>query len=232
MIAIRSLFLVGGILIGLAVLMAAGVGLLLVFLEEISNDGRDFSALGEESADNNESLAESGDVVISDQINNTESNSFWPFSFPFLQGDQENEGNGFSGQAAGWLFGISCVPVALSLTTRFINRKATLPSSMKGSLERFARANKKYLMPFHTYLGIMGMILGVFHLIFSSCSNPLPEWGLIIAGILVISGLMIKYRIAAKLFPRFVKRIYQFHSSLVVTGILVSVLLAGHILMD
>jgi hypothetical protein len=231
-IATKNLFLFGGILLALAILVATGIGLLLVFLEEISHGGREFSEAGEELRDIREDNAESGNGISSYRKLFKESNTLWPFSRPFFGEGQENAGNGFTGQAAGWLFGISCLPVAFCISTRFINRQAALPLPIKRPLEHFARANKKYFMPFHTYFGILGLILGIIHLIFSSCPNPLPEWGLIIAGLLVATGMLIKYRIAAKLFPRFVKRIYQFHASLVVTGILAVVLLAGHILMD
>jgi membrane protein YdbS with pleckstrin-like domain len=107
-----------------------------------------------------------------------------------------------------------------------------LQSRLKGSLEWFSRMNKKYLMPFHTYLTILALALAIVHLMFSSCPNPFPEWGLGIAGILVATGLLIKLRIAAKISPKLTKWVYQFHASLVVTGILVSVLLTGHLLMD
>jgi hypothetical protein len=232
MVATRVLFIFGGIILGLAILMASGVGLLPPILEEISNEGRANSELGEDIRDNNEDDAESGNGISKVQKIIKEHNSLWLFSIPFLRIGQENEGNGFTGQAAGWLFGISCLPVAFCVSMRLINRKSFLPAAMKGSLERFSRANKKYFMPFHTYLSLLGLIIGIVHFIFSTCPNPLPEWGLIMAGVLVATGLMIKYRIAAKLFPKFVKRIYQFHASLVVSGILIAILLAGHVIMD
>jgi hypothetical protein len=203
MTATKYLFLFGGILIGLVILMAAGIGVLVLLLDEIGDDG--------------EGIAKFTSLL----------------TFPnFLRGGQENEGNEFTGQTSGWLFGIACVPVIFCLTARLISRRVSLRPRLKSALEWFTRVNKKYFMPFHTYLSILALALAIVHLMFSSCPNPLPEWGLIGAGILVTTGLIIKLRIASKSFPKLVKYIYQFHASLVVSGILVSILLAGHVLMD
>jgi hypothetical protein len=232
MTAPRTSFLFFGILLGLVIFVMTGLGLVLVFLEETGIGERELSDASEELIDNREDLPGSGNKVVGGQKDFKGHSSLWPFSFPFFGSGQENEGNSFTGQAAGWLFGISSLPVAFCLSTRLINRQSFFPSIVKQSLGRFTPINKRILMPFHTYFGILGLIFGIFHLFFSSCPNPLPEWGLVIAGVLVLTGLMIKFRIAAKLFPRFVKKIYQFHVSLVVSGILIFVLLAGHILMD
>jgi hypothetical protein len=203
MTAWKCLLLFGGILIGLFILMAAGMGLLVLLLDEAGEDG----------------------------INIAELNYQLPFSFP-LRGGLENEGNEFTGQTSGWLFGIACLPVIFSLIARLISRRVSLHPRLKGLLEWFTSMNKKYFMPFHTYLSILALVVATVHLLISSCPNPLPEWGLIIAGILVATGLIIKLRIASKVSPKLLKGIYQFHASLVVTGILISVLLAGHVFMD
>jgi hypothetical protein len=203
MTAVKQFFLIGGILAGLLILTAAGMAVVFLFLDEASGDGEDLNEL----------------------------TSLSSFSFPLRWGE-ENQGNEFTGQTAGWLFGISCVPVVFNLTTRFIIRRIPLSSRLKAASEWLSRANRKYLMPFHTYLSILAFALAVIHLLLSNCPNPFPEWGLIGAGILVVTGLIIKLRLAVKISPKLVKWIYQFHTSLVVSGILVSILLAGHVLMD
>jgi hypothetical protein len=203
MTASKYLLLFGGILIGLFILMAAGMGLLVLLLDEVSEDREDIA----------------------------EFTSRLHFSFP-LRRDLENEGNEFTGQISGWLFGIASLPVVFCLTARFISRRISLRPRLKGLLEWFTGVNKKYFMPFHTYLSILALVVAIVHLLFSSCPNLLPELGLIIAGILVATGLAIKLRIIAKVSPKFVKRLYQFHASLVVSGILITVLISGHILMD
>ncbi len=201
MTAVKYLFLIGGIFLGLGFLMMAGIGLLL--LEQANENGEGFKALLP-------SLR---------------------FSFPF-GGGEVNEGNEFTGQTSGWLFGIACLPVVFHLATRFLCRRVPLLPGLKGLLERLGRVNKKFFMPFHTYLSILALFVATVHLLFSSCPNPLPEWGLIIAGILVATGLIIKLRFVQKISPKLVKWVYQFHASLVVSGILGFVLLAGHVLMD
>jgi hypothetical protein len=230
MVATKTLFLMGGIFIGFILLMVIGIGLLVFLVEEISNDGKHIAEFDDESRDNGADIGES-EVVGGLRTALQKVKSLWPYPFS-IQAAQENEGNELTGQATGWLFGIACVPVVFCLSTGFINRQTFIPSRLKGSLRWFTRTNKKYLMPFHTYLSILAMILGVVHLIFSSCPNPLPEWGLFIAGILVTTGLLIKLRFAAKLFPKAIKYLYKFHASLVVSGILALILIAGHTLMD
>jgi hypothetical protein len=197
--ATKLVLVFGGILVGLALLMAAGVGFLILLLDEAGEDGRDITGL-------------SSLLSLS---------SSW-------RGGQENDGNEFTGQISGWLFGIACVPVAFSLTARLVGRRVALRPGVKGLHEWSTRVNRRYLMPFHTYLSIPALALAIFHLELSSCPNPLPEWGLILAGILVATGVIVKLRIV----PRLAKRIYQFHSSLVVSAMLVGVLLAGHVIMD
>ena len=203
MTASKYLLLFGGILIGLVILIAAGMGLLVLLLDEAGEN----------------------------EITIAEFNSQLPFSF-LGRGNQENEGNEFTGQTSGWLFGIACLPVVFSLTDRLVSRRVSLRPRLKGLLEWCTRVNKKYFMPFHTYLSILALVVATAHLLFSSCLNPLPELGLIIAGILVATGLIIKLRIASKVSPKLLKGIYKFHASVVVSGILVSVLLAGHVFMD
>jgi hypothetical protein len=227
----KTILLIGGIVIGLGLLVAVGVGLLVFLIEEIGNNGRESSGLSDEAIDQREALAESGEEGIGTDKGTTAAPSRNPLTFPLGAG-LENEGNGFTGQVSGWLFGIACIPVVFCLGTRFIKCRVSAQSSLKRTLDQLACANKKYLMPFHTYLSILALALGVIHLMLSSCPNPFPEWGLILSGILVLTGAIIKYRVAAKVSPKFVKIIYQFHASLVVSGILASILFTGHILMD
>jgi hypothetical protein len=141
----------------------------------------------------------------------------------------ENEGNGFTGQASAWIFGAANLPVGINLIAKGITRNVPLRADIKSAIERLNLVLKKYLMPFHTYLSILALALGVFHLFLSSCPNPFPELGLILMGILVGSGVIIKLKIA----PKFLRKtIYQFHASLVISGVLLAVLFVGHVIMD
>jgi hypothetical protein len=200
----KVILIIGAVLLGLGFMLVVGLGLLVFLLDEASED-REF-------------LAELGSLL--------------PFSFSNRAGIQANEGDEFTGQFSGWLFGIGSLPVILCLVARFVGRRVSQRSGLKNVLAWFNRLNNKLFMPFHTYLSLLAFGLALLHFLSSSCPNPFPEWGLLIAGILVISGLLIKLRIASKVFPKSVKFIYRFHASLLVSGILVAVLLAGHTLMD
>jgi hypothetical protein len=80
-------------------------------------------------------------------------------------------------------------------------------------------------MPFHMYGSILAMGAGVVHLIASDCENPLPELGLLLCGILVVTGVLCRWK-AIK--ASFRKVLYQFHVSLMVSGVLLAILLVGH----
>lgn len=83
-------------------------------------------------------------------------------------------------------------------------------------------------MPLHTYFSLGALALGLLHLSRSACqSTSLPEWGLAALAILVGSGLVIKRKLAPKSWR---KGIYQFHVSLVVSGLFVLVLVGGHLI--
>ena len=79
-------------------------------------------------------------------------------------------------------------------------------------------------------MSVLALGLGIVHLTLSSCvANPLPQLGLILSGVLVASGLLFKW----KAVPNTVRKaLYQFHASLIVSGILVVVLITGHAVMD
>lgn len=85
-------------------------------------------------------------------------------------------------------------------------------------------------MPFHTYLSIIALGFGILHLVLSSCRvNPLPEWGLVLSGILVVTGLLFKWNSLPK---NIRKVLYQFHATLIVSGLLFMIIFAGHMIMD
>jgi hypothetical protein len=149
--------------------------------------------------------------------------------FAYGQKWQGNFGNEASGEATAWLFGASTVPVGVDLLSRTVIRHAPLRESVKGRIRRINSIQRKYLMPFHIYLSVLALDLGILHLILSSCvANPLPELALILSGILVASGLLYKWKAVP---TNFRKILYQFHASLIVSGVLLVVLYTGHALM-
>ena len=148
----------------------------------------------------------------------------------FRQALQTNTGNEFTGEATAWLFGASGIPVVVDLMARAVTRYIPIGGTAKSIIRRINTFQKKYLMPLHTYLSILAFGLGLLHLVLSSCiANPFPELGLILTGILIISGLLIKWKAVP---PLFYKAFYKFHASLMVTGVLLAILVAGHAVMD
>jgi hypothetical protein len=149
--------------------------------------------------------------------------------FSFRQALQNNTGNEFTGEATAWLFGASAFPVAIDLISRNAIRYVPLGGTIKSFIRVINNFQRKYLMPFHTYLSIIALGLGILHLVLSSCiANPFPELGLIITGLLVTTGLLFKWNAIPK---RLCKPLYKFHASLIVSGVLLAVLVAGHAVM-
>jgi hypothetical protein len=190
--------ILGSVFVWLMIILLAGFAMLAVLLAE---------------------LAESGWVVP----------NFMQTYFSFRAALQNNTGNEFTGEATAWLFGASTVPVGVDLISRTVIRYVPLGETVKGFIRRVNNFQRKYLMRFHTWLSILALGLGILHLTLSSCiANPFPEWGLILTGILVTTGLLFKWKAVPS---KFRKTLYQFHSSLIVTGVLLAILVTGHAVM-
>jgi hypothetical protein len=143
---------------------------------------------------------------------------------------QASSGNEFTGEATGWLFGLSSVPVLVDLLSKTIFRYGPIGEKGKSFIRRINTLQKKYLMPLHTWLSLLALGLGILHLTLSSCAaNPLPELGLILSGILVTSGLLFKWKAVPASLR---KTLYQFHASLIVSGVLLAILFTGHAVMS
>jgi hypothetical protein len=149
--------------------------------------------------------------------------------FSFREALQNNTGNEFTGEATAWLFGLASVPVFADLISRTVIRYMPIGGTVKSFLRHTNSLQKKYLMPLHTWLSIAALGLGILHLTLSSCiANPFPELGLILTGVLVTTGLLFKWKAVPALLR---KTLYKFHTSLMVTGILLVILFAGHAVM-
>jgi hypothetical protein len=116
------------------------------------------------------------------------------------------------------------------LISRTVIRYAPFGERVKGFIRRINNVQRKYLMPLHAYLSILALGLGILHLYLSTCAaNPFPELGLILSGILVATGLLFKWKAAPTILR---KALYQFHASLIVSGVLLAMLFTGHAVMD
>ncbi len=150
--------------------------------------------------------------------------------FAYGQKWQDSFGNEATGEATAWLFSASAIPVGIDLISRKVIRHAPFREGLKGYIRRINNFQRRYLMPFHTYLSVLALGLGILHLTLSSCvANPLPELALILSGILVASGLLCKWKAVPATFR---KTLYQFHTSLIVSGILLVILYTGHAVME
>jgi hypothetical protein len=140
------------------------------------------------------------------------------------------DGNESTGVLTAWFFSVSMVPVGIKLISRIITRCDRIGEKIKGFFRRVNNFQGKYLMQFHTYLSILGLGFGILHLKLSTCAiNPLPEWGLILSGILVITGMFFKWKAIP---PKFRNFLYKFHTSLIVSGVLLTILIIGHAVME
>ena len=147
---------------------------------------------------------------------------------PFMESD--NEGNETAGQIAAWLLVLANFTIAFNILTRWINRFTPLAIGFKKGLTSLNRFQKKHLMRFHYYLNpaISGIVL--WHWLSSRCkSTALPEWGLLIFAIMIILGIILKW----KFFPKpFQKIVYQIHTQPFIFIAMIMVLTIGHIIVD
>jgi hypothetical protein len=149
---------------------------------------------------------------------------------PYQVIGQEDAGDEFTGEAAAWLIGLSLFPIAMDWIARIMIRSGFFGEKVKQFIRQKNTFLKKIFMPFHTYLSILAMVSGILHLIISSCeANPLPELGLILLVILVITGLLFKL----KIIPTAVRTsLYKFHSSFIISGLFFVILYVGHAVME
>jgi hypothetical protein len=194
----KSLSILSSAFIGAILISLAGIALLIVIAYE---------------------LAESGWAV---------SNFIQAYS-SFREALRNNTGNEFTGEATAWLFGASSIPVGVDLISKTVTRFVPIGGTAKSFVRYINNLQRKHLMSFHTYLSIAALGLGILHLALSSCTaNPFPELGLILTGILVITGLLFKW---SAIPPTLRKTLYKFHASLMVTGVLLVILFTGHAVM-
>lgn len=198
----KSWSILGSVLIGLLIFSLASIALLATLGDELDE------------------LVEIGWTVP----------NYMQAYFTYRDAWQDNTGNEFTGEATALLFGASCIPVGIDLISRSFIRYVPFGESVKGIVRRINNVQRKHLMPLHTYLSSLALGIGILHLIMSSCvANPFPELGLILSGILVATGLIFKWKAVPTTFR---KALYQFHTSLIVSGVLLVILFTGHAVMD
>jgi hypothetical protein len=142
-------------------------------------------------------------------------------------GDQGNE---FTGEAAGWMFAAANLPVVLSLLLKGAINFVPLAPQSRDRVKRFNQHQKKHLMRFHYFLNPLAASMAVGHFSLSACrSSSLPEWGLAGAASLVLLGMAMKFKVSP---VNLRQTVYRIHTSPLSVGLVLIVLLVGHSLVD
>ena len=144
--------------------------------------------------------------------------------------EETSEGNEITGQTTAWLFGLANLTVILSLLIKGTIRLFPLPPPAQQSLKRINQFQKKHLMKIHYYLNPIALGMAVIHFALSSCPlSPLPELGLFFISLLLVLGIILKITGSPKMMKRFA---YKVHTHPIISMILVSIILTGHLMID
>ena len=157
----------------------------------------------------------------------------YPFRNAVLGCEEEEalgKGDDFTGVSAAWLLAVANLPALLSLLIGRVARFASLKPVVKEYLTGFNRKLKKYLMPFHYWINLLGALMAFIHLGLSRCGSvTLPEWAIGIMTVLVVTGVLIKI----KRTPGRIRKVaYQIHTHPLSSGLFLIFLIVGHWIID
>jgi len=143
---------------------------------------------------------------------------------------RKDKGNELTGLATAWLLGAANLTVLLSLLLKGANRYLPLKPETKSTVKRFNRFQKKHLIRFHYLLNPLALCIGFLHFLLSCCRKTvLPEWGLLFLTMMILLGLMLKF----KVIPLWLKKfLYLLHTSWIPISALIVVLLFGHLMVE
>ncbi len=143
---------------------------------------------------------------------------------------KEDEGNEVTGQTAAWLLVSANLTVALSILMKGVSRYFPLEPGTRSSINKMNQLQKRYLMRFHFVLNPLALGMAVLHFLLSSCrKSSLPEWGLVFVTMMVLLGLMVRFKVT----PRWLrKQVYRLHTGFVTFSTMIILLVAGHHLID
>ncbi len=143
---------------------------------------------------------------------------------------QEDEGNETTGQTAAWLLVAANLSVALSILIKGVIRYYPLAPETKNSIKTFNRLQKKHLMRFHFLLNPIACGMAGVHFLLSTCrQSSLPEWGLLLMTMMVLLGLMIKFKRIPK---SILKKAYRLHTAPASFSVIILLLVVGHLIVD
>lgn len=140
------------------------------------------------------------------------------------------EGNEATGQVAAWIPVLANLKVGVAVLARWLNRLSGSGSKVGRSATGVSRFLTKRLRKVHYVLNPIALATAFLHFLLSSCrSSPLPEWGLLMVTVMVLLGLMVKFKISFNWMRKFV---YRVHTASVSFLLLIFVLLTDHFMID
>jgi len=147
-----------------------------------------------------------------------------------IVGRKRDKGNETTGQMVAWSLAAANLTVVISLLIRAIRRFAPISQDVKKSIWKFNSIQKKHLMRFHYVLNPLILAIALLHWSLSRCaSTSLPEWGLFMMSVIVVLGVVLKFKLCPQTLLR---RVYSAHTQPVLVLILVSMLMIGHLAVD
>lgn len=146
------------------------------------------------------------------------------------EGREQEEGNETTGLATAALLVMANITVVMSLVVKLILSLMPNHATGRSSLIQFNGLQKKHLRALHYWLNPAALILAGTHFYLSTCgSTMLPECGLALMAVLVLTGLTLKM----KFLPRTLsKPMRQVHTSSIGIILMTMVLIAGHTIID
>lgn len=119
------------------------------------------------------------------------------------------KGNEAAGQAAAWIFALANLKLGVAILVRWMNRFSVSGSKLGRSATGVTRFLNKHLRKAHYVLNPAALSVAFLHFLLSSCrSSPLPEWGLLMVAVMVLLGLMVKFKVSFKWMRKFVYRVH------------------------
>jgi hypothetical protein len=144
--------------------------------------------------------------------------------------EKEREGDDFTGDVAAVLFGVGNANVLFGMVLRALSRSTLIGMKLKDTISALNRYQQKLLRRCHYILNPLAAATVSLHWYLSYCGVlTFQQWGTALAILLVISGLIIKYRLA----PQSLRlRLFQIHTSPFMLLTVVSLVVLGHIFTD
>lgn len=144
--------------------------------------------------------------------------------------DVEKYGGEEAGVVAAIIFIAANLTVLVSVTRRLIVKYFNKPLWLIKKIITFDITQKQYLLTFHYYLNIIGIIVVAWHWNGVKCDKSvLPEVGLIALMSLAVLGFIAKYKVLGVWLQGMAKKI---HTQPLITIGIIAVLAVGHVFAD